>query len=314
MAAPVEVPLPPEPSAPSERPLRPRLLVGGALVAFWTAFWTALGWGIVVLPLLALGAGVALVVAARRRGGVEVGSAVAAALRLVAAGVETGSDLVGRAPRVSMHVPNVSVPRPRVSVPRPPQVSVRLPQVSVPRPPQLSVRLPQVSVRAPAQAAAARGVAGFQSAARRVEQALEARAAPRSTTMQDALEAVSEGARQRRAGRPREAALAYERAAAAFRAAGDVRATALALSNRGMSLARAGETDDAIAPLEEAVGLLQELGDHHAEGQVLANLGSVHGRAGRRAEALDYWRDAATRLDDDSPERAEVEQRLLRAS
>jgi hypothetical protein len=47
---------------------------------------------------------------------------------------------------------------------------------------------------------------------------------------------------------------------------------------------------------------------------VLANLGSVHGRAGRQDKALDLWRDAATRLDDDSPERAEVEQRLLRAS
>ena len=267
MLAPVEVSVPAEPTAPRDRPLRPRLLVGGALVAFWTAFWTALGWGMVVLPLFAIGAGVALVVAARRHGAkLGIGRLVASVRRLVSAGVETGSDLARRVPPVSVRVPKVSVPPvsvrvPKVSVPRPPRmprVSVRVPRVSVPRPPQVSVRAPKVSLRAPAQAVAARGVAGFQSAGRRVEQALEARAAPRQTTMQDALEAVSEGARQRRAGQPREAAAAYERAAAAFRASGDMRATALALSNLGMSLARAGETDGAIPPLEEAVALLRD--------------------------------------------------------
>ena len=316
MTAPVEVPVSSEPPAPAERPLRPRLLVGGALVALWTAFWTALGWGMVVLPLVALGAGVALVVAARRRGGLEIGSAVTSILRLVSAGVETGSDLVGRVPRVPVRVAEHLGAACRASRCRGRRsVSVRLPQVSVPRPPQVSVRLPQVSRtrsrRRPQPRAASQDSSPQPGASSRRSR----RGLPRGrTTMQDALEAVSEGARQRRAGQPREAAAAYERAAAAFRAAGDMRATALALSNLGMSLARAGETDGAIAPLEEAVALLRELGDYHAEGQVLANLGSVHGRAGRQAEALDYWRDAASRLDDDSPERAEVEQRLLRAS
>ena len=175
-------------------------------------------------------------------------------------------------------------------------------------------------VRSGATTWAARVAPLAASAGQATRRAAAAAAAPierrrrRAAQTKEAWNLNAEGVEHRREGRSAAAVDAHERAVGLFRQLGDDRSEGLALNNLGLALMTEGDDVGAVDAFERALALLTRAGDRQSEGRVLANLGTLHRRLDRQEAALDYWRQALTRLDADSPEHERMSELLELAS
>ena len=129
-----------------------------------------------------------------------------------------------------------------------------------------------------------------------------------------ALRLNAAGAQYRRDGLYDHAVDCHRRALEIFRALDDRKAVALTQSNLALALSHAGDDNWAIGLFEEAAATLRELGDEEHEAQIIANLGLAHRRHGRREEGDNVLELALSKLPPASSEYQAIEAELRRAS
>ncbi|MGZ5716161.1 MAG: tetratricopeptide repeat protein [Caldimonas sp.] len=122
------------------------------------------------------------------------------------------------------------------------------------------------------------------------------------------------GMQLRRVGEPAEAVEQHRTARALFAAAGNRRGEALAANSLALALADAGDEQAALAAFEQARALLRALGDREHEGKVLANIGIVKQRVGAVEEAAELLQTALSKLEPETPAYRLVERQMRHAS
>jgi hypothetical protein len=135
-----------------------------------------------------------------------------------------------------------------------------------------------------------------------------------SDPRREALRLNAAGTRYRRDGLYDHAVDCHRRALEIFRALDDRRAVALTQSNLALALSHAGDDNWAIGLFEEAAATLRELGDEEHEAQIIANLGLAHRRHGRREQGDNVLELALSKLPPASSEYHAIEAELRRAS
>jgi tetratricopeptide (TPR) repeat protein len=130
----------------------------------------------------------------------------------------------------------------------------------------------------------------------------------------EAVRLNAAGTQQRRSGRYDEAVEFHRQALEIMRALGDRRGVALTQSNLALALSHAGDDVWAIGLFEEAAATLHELGDEEHEARIMANLGVTHRRHGRPEEGDNVLELALSKLTPASSAYRAIEAELRRAS
>lgn len=137
---------------------------------------------------------------------------------------------------------------------------------------------------------------------------------PRTDPRVKALRLNAAGTQYRRDGLYDHAVECHRRALGILRVLDDRQAVALTQSNLALALSHAGDDGWAIGLFEEAAAILRELGDEEHEAQIIANLGVAHRRHGRREEGDNVLELALSKLTPTSRAYQAIEAELRRAS